>query len=191
MVLLSHNNSFIICKINITNDSNSFRRERVITRSRLKLLGSLVMFTNVQQCLSFCLMFTNVHQCFLLTIVYFSVCLTSNKQKCSSGGRINRRLNWFVTFELTVMWLCEAPGAPPHGGLKMFKIWDVMKKKSTWKMKNLVIFYGFDSALFYPLLVGENSNIMIDMCWQKMGPQFLTNSTFTHIYVKFAQMLCI
>ena len=50
-------------------------------------------------------------------------------------------------------------------------------------MKNLVIFYGFDSALFYPLLVGENSNIMIDMCWQKMGPQFLTHSTFTHIYV--------
>ena len=58
-------------------------------------------------------------------------------------------------------------------------------------MKNLVIFYGFDSALFYPLLVGENSNIMSDMCWQKMGPQFLTHSTFTHIYVKFAQMLCI
>lgn len=58
-------------------------------------------------------------------------------------------------------------------------------------MKNLVIFYGFDSALFYPLLVGENSNIMIDMCWQKMGPQFLTHPTFTHIYVKFAQMLCI
>ena len=24
-------------------------------------------------------MFTNVHQCFLLNIVYFSVCLTSNK----------------------------------------------------------------------------------------------------------------
>ena len=186
-------------------------------------------------------MFTSV---FLLTIVYFSVCLTSNKlywiedqltnistqfymsaswrrwvdcnsdeltvsiehlraqrecdierradnQRCSSGGRMKRRLNWFVTFGLTVVWLCEAPGAPPHGGLKMCKMWDVMEKKSTWKMKNLVIFYGFDSALFYPLLVGENSNIMIDMCWQKMGPQFLTHSMFTHIYVKFAQMLCI
>ena len=50
-----------------------------ITRSRLKLLELLVMFTNVHRCLSFCLMFTNVHQCFLLNIVYFSVCLTSNK----------------------------------------------------------------------------------------------------------------
>ena len=51
-----------------------------ITRSGLKLLESLVMFTNVHRCLSFCLMFTNVHQCFfLLNIVYFSVCLTSKK----------------------------------------------------------------------------------------------------------------
>ena len=69
------------------------------------------MFTNVHRCLSFCLMFTNVHQCFLLNIVYFSVCLTSNKlywiddQLADVSTRFYTSASWRRRVGPSVSWL--------------------------------------------------------------------------------------